>query len=525
MDIVKYLQDNFSNNFFEGGLNMGIPLTSYTVLKYLADGVVREKENRRDISMELALDALENYSVFAFVIHDPIEHEEFHKFFQKQFANLHYSSGQNLAFFGLVNSQASYNLRGQTPFYQDVRDMVEQYEDEQTEQGKDSYTAFVLANNLNIPQEMLPAIIITHDTRLKNFQWYRTSSDVIEDQFNKLTGISNSMKYHKENKDLSLEEKQVILFEGLKKQNLDQYYGMGTSSVYESLARELSDLMSFFIQTSEIYYDTTSEEVNRMMRKQRHFAINNTLQRLKELQGNIKEANIEDIENDEVYSLIEGTSVKLATYLAYLNKSQSNLEDELTKMKIKKEWLENHTYQLLQTALLIDKHLMRENHIDDLSPSAMCIAKMFEQEINHSFVHWIRKQNSIQLPKYFNKVQPNIEVKIRPNMPNGWEIDFNKKRNGKFQPPELGKSKTIAIHNIKPEDWKSIGIDDSSTFLREWSNILKVRNKAAHTEKVSYKELKDMKRSLSRMANLNIFEKLYCLKKEYKGSQRDIYHG
>ena len=123
---------------------MGVPLSSYTVLKSLADGVDKEKMNQRSFEMEYALEFLENDSVFAFVLHDPSVHHEFHEFFGKQFSSLHYSTGSHLVFFGLVDSPKNYCMTGNQPFYSDVRDAVELLDVEGNEKDN-SYTAFALA--------------------------------------------------------------------------------------------------------------------------------------------------------------------------------------------------------------------------------------------------------------------------------------------------------------------------------------------------------------------------------------------
>ncbi|MBS4199320.1 hypothetical protein KHA93_06590 [Bacillus sp. FJAT-49732] len=68
---------------------MRVPLSSYTVLKYIADSVdVAKRPNIfQSIEMEVALDSLKEYSVFAFIIHEPLVHHDFHAILQKQFKN------------------------------------------------------------------------------------------------------------------------------------------------------------------------------------------------------------------------------------------------------------------------------------------------------------------------------------------------------------------------------------------------------------------------------------------------------
>jgi uncharacterized protein YggL (DUF469 family) len=296
---------------------MGVPLSNYTVLKFLADGVDKEKANRHSFEIDYALAALENYGVFAFIVHDPLVHKEFHEFFQKQFKSLHYSSGQHLVFFGLVDSPKNYCLTGNQLFYSDVRDAIELFEEEEENEADYSYSAFALAHCLDIPPEMLPAIVITHDTRLTSHRWYKTCPDKIETQMNRLTGISNQMNHFKQNDKLPLEEKQKFLYKLLDEQDLDLCNGMGTTTLNESMARALSDLMSFLIEEEKSkYYDSSKREIIRLANNQKRSSLDKALKSLHYLKLSLKEVDIADIGNHSMYPLIEDLNIKLAIYWA-----------------------------------------------------------------------------------------------------------------------------------------------------------------------------------------------------------------
>jgi hypothetical protein len=176
---------------------------------------------------------------------------------------------------------------------------------------------------------------------------------------------------------------------------------------------------------------------------------------------------------------------------------------------------------LLQTGLEVESFLLSNKNTSDYSASAICLAKMFEKEINYSIVHSIRKQHSVDLPRFFNKVQPGVIVKVNAiNQYNNREflVDFNKENNGSWLPPELGKAKAIAKNNLTQDHWKSLGISNSETFLAEWDRIHRIRNKAAHTQQVSHSDLQNMKNSVSKLGSSNIFEKLANLKSQYRSN-------
>ena len=96
---------------------------------------------------------------------------------------------------------------------------------------------------------------------------------------------------------------------------------------------------------------------------------------------------------------------------------------------------------------------------------------MFEKEIYNSYIHWLRKSKSIEIPRYYNKVQPGVRAIVSPNVPrraHRENIDLNKGRNGIWRAPELGKSSNIARFNITENDWNIMGIENYRQLLHEW---------------------------------------------------------
>lgn len=184
--------------------------------------------------------------------------------------------------------------------------------------------------------------------------------------------------------------------------------------------------------------------------------------------------------------------------------------------------LDQHTWQFLMTGIEVAHFLQRSNSEFDYSASAICLAKMFEQEINNSFVHWVRKENFIQLPQYYNKVQPRVSAQVTPNFPrkNSYitPVNLNKSKNGSWQPPKLGKSMTIAKYNLNDNDWANMGIRNAKAFLQEWGTIHSIRNKAAHTDEVTFYNFNRMKLSLENIAKNHVFENLSLLKNTFKGT-------
>lgn len=476
-----------------GGFIMGIPISSYTVLKYLADGV----ENRqRNLEMDVALEALEDYSVFAFVLYDPLEHKEFKEFFENQFKNFHYATGEHLVFFGLVDSPEKYSLMGQKPFYEDVRELIDSYES----QEHSSYTAFALANNLRLTSDMLPAIIVTHDTRLRSFQWYKTCPDKMELQMGRLARIAQELSLLNRQTKMGLVDKQEALFELLKDQDLDLCNGSGEEKLNETIARALSDILSFAMD----HCTDLCSPITELSKEQRKQSYRKAIYTLTFLKSKLQISEKDTSDYYRYIDLIEELSIKIGTFLALLQKQKNSLSPFNSGL------IENDSLHLLQTGLDVQSFLQNKHTNTDYSASAICFAKMFEQEINYSFVHWIRNQININLPEFFNKKQPG-KAAIYNN------IDFNKGIRGKWQAPELGRSKYIARNNIKTSEWTAMGIQNPSLFLNRWEIIHTIRNRAAHTEKISLSDVNEIKDSLFSLANDKIFTQLAYLKNRYNG--------
>ena len=72
--------------------------------------------------------------------------------------------------------------------------------------------------------------------------------------------------------------------------------------------------------------------------------------------------------------------------------------------------------------------------IIDYTPAVICLAKIFEREVNLSVIHWIRQQCGVRLPQYFDLFYPRSS-----EMYDG--VNFNRAYDSKtWSPPTLGQS-------------------------------------------------------------------------------------
>jgi hypothetical protein len=118
---------------------MGLPISSYAVLSFLADNLRRQDDSIersgtasyeaiydaipsdnysrvrqlssprvRSYEIEAARRAVGQFKLFAFVIHDPERHANFHRALARQFDRLDFITGKKLLFFALVDPPAEW---------------------------------------------------------------------------------------------------------------------------------------------------------------------------------------------------------------------------------------------------------------------------------------------------------------------------------------------------------------------------------------------------------------------------------
>lgn len=85
-----------------------------------------------------------------------------------------------------------------------------------------------------------------------------------------------------------------------------------------------------------------------------------------------------DLEEHPKDKLIEKLSIQLATYLKLLNKN-NNLT---TPILLQTEWLETRSSLLLQTGIDVANYLSSNDDEQEYSAGVICLAKMFECELN-----------------------------------------------------------------------------------------------------------------------------------------------
>lgn len=467
---------------------MGMPISSYSILKGLG-------EQKGKYARDTALSALQPFSLFAFVIHDPEAHPEFNRQLNALFDQLDFITGSKLLFFALVDPPTEWLSHARDREYYK---RLGSWETQELLNPRNSIasadagmTAFALASSLRIPSEMLPCIVVTQDFDSEAFELFRTSSECLEEQLKRLGYIAARGVNHLNH----LAE-------------IDLCKGSSAESLQSSLAKALSDVLSFVVAN-----DDSDLGMRRTARDQARKTISELYSKLKQLKG----------KSDKEEALDE-LCVRIASSLSLLNTRKDITLSGF--MPIDTQFLEGDSLRILKTAhIVFDLLISKQSEVTvdvshtvalDFTPGVICLSKVFEKEVNLSIVHWMREELGISLPQYFNKPQPSRQATYFPQR--GRPIYFNSNLQGRWKAPGIGESEFACRDYVKDKLKLPYGWDSSTwnLLLGYWETIRKKRNEAAHTEVVDEAALLTVKRSLESLAKSQMFEKFYLMKTKYR---------
>lgn len=451
--------------------------------------------------------ALAPFNLFAFIIHDPNVHIDFHRAISDIFDDLDYATGDKFLFFALVDPPEEWVTNAANrKYYNHLKSWEAKalLEPRNTIISKDkSIAALSLAKSLEIPIEELPCLVITTDFSFNDVHWVKTCPDHVMRQLVRLGSIAA----RSENLDLDI-----------LKNEIDLCGGSGFESLNFSMAKALSDVLSFVILENDVFHD------------EKHRALKQAQETLRELRDDLiqlksifRDSRAEEIDSfwrgkldEQLDEELENLCVRIASFLALVNpRPPLNLVDFIN---INEDFLEPDSITMLKTAhgvinFLDNPSSPRLSPADvDYTPGVICLAKVFEREINLSIVHWIRKSLGVELPTYFNKYQERLAAIYQLQREH---INFNKQKGrfgDKWLPPGIGQSLMVHRHLTHGNP-----LTEPEQFLQQyWEKIKDVRNKAAHTDLVDKGSVSVVQAALNTLSRARVFDLLHQLKEQYR---------
>ena len=497
---------------------MGMPISNYTVLKALSSGgghgEIRSRRKPARIEstwnlayampsdrefnpfdwdsgrpqqeeIQVAQAALAPFNLFAFIIHDPETHPEFHQKISSIFEDLDYTTGDKLLFFALVDPPEEWLRDAANRSYYEP---LKSWETETLLQPQNAITstdtsiaAFSLASSLEMPIGELPCLVITKDFSSHDVHWVKTCPDSLAEQ---LMRLASATRY--ENLDLEI-----------LKNEIDLCGGSGTEPLNISLADALSDPMSCIISGNQDSNVSHNEKAQAVKRTQ------NTIKKSYDNLTKLKKENSDESNTEKLYR----HCCKISSALA-LSNPRTLIRAPL--VSINQEYLEPYSIMQLKTAPGVLDFLRKLSTDVDYSLGVLCLANVFEHEINLSITHSIRKTLGIELPPYFNKYQKDVKGQHRTG------VNFNMQKKGskdKWLPPSIGQS--FDAYDV---DCQGKNLDPiEQLLLCHWQTIKDVRNAAAHPGPVSHASFKVVINALNQLSDNMVFDVLNQLKGKYRG--------
>ena len=450
----------------------------------------------------IVLEAIQQYRLFAFILHDKVLHKQFDEELSQQFEVLDYTTGKYMMFFAIVDPPAEWKKQAKKrSYFQALESELALWQmttPENSMQSQDpQLTVKVLRNNLDLKADK-PIVVITDNLRSPVYYYFYTDADSLARQFGELAFVSHRMENGFQPDVLERLKDRLEIFSGkpsmqrtVNQAILDTLYiiDIGQYSPYKpSSGRAAMDCVRKLLGDAQA---------------QLAFAKNSL--------------EVGDGDEDKVSEL----AIKMGELIALFDQHGKSPRSQLN---ISTDLLEPSSQIMLRTSRSLEKLFLEEERGTvssltrrlDTSPAVITISKIFEVEVNLSIGHWIRHQLQIDLPRYYNKFQPNVIAKVE-------ETDFNRQNRehaGEWLPPAMGQTE-IAFSRLK-RDWGQLPAtrEELDFLVKQWIMIRDARNRAAHTGVLAPADISHSIKLVNELNEAAWFEKMAMLKRKWRGEER-----
>jgi hypothetical protein len=410
---------------------------------------------------------LPQFSLYGFVIYDPIEHVDFKKNLEENYKFLDQISGENFLFFSVIewDEEKEVYFKGR-PYLEAYQKLDQDYSGIKNPvivKNQDTL-AYTLAAHLEIDLQKLPVLVVSKDLAFGHKEVIPVTAENFWDKLSKLNYIATIGLKGKHDDDF----RDLLIKHGVANQ---EDFNISSPSV--KLNHALYNAMGCF------------EFANNHYAAQTH--INYLITDLR--------TEITHFKNKDDRESLEKSLIKLASVLGTFSR-----KDDTTLAKpydFVKEWQNSVTKMYLKSYGAIPKTI----EFEDYSPLAINLAKSFEHEIVLSYYNWLRKENGIPMPEYYAKLLKGKEVKFD-------RYDLNRNVKGELVPLELGSAvlclkKYFEENNVLPEHHKLEDFKGSGEYmLKLYLEINNIRNNICHPNHIFTKtDLADLENKINAVYN------------------------
>jgi hypothetical protein len=483
-----------------------------------------------------AVKAISPFSLFAFVICSPDEAGGVREVLEMHFSFLDVATADRLLFYAPVDEPLQW--REQRTGHEASHALLEFHDFiNYSCQSKDPpCTQHALAVTLGIELGELPVLVLTTDPRRNEFVVLRTCADHIRRQLLALGDLAQDIAPLQERTGNGAAYR--LDPADLRRRGLDLCAGVYSPEMVESLADALHQVLTVALVHGSDW-------------GHRHYASSSIPQLLGSLRAKIANArgavrsaggtgavDTLDRAENQTARLLE----RLACYLPLLAgeciASTSDVPDGWDAQSVRWVRLGDHVERILcglphHSFLDLDPHPQAaqwyggsvahrqepDRPAADFSPAAVCWAKAFEAEIQHSLGHWVRGLLGVELPRYFGKVQEGVSA-VFSSGDGTFKLDFNRRRRpgeDEWKPPELGPLQGPVRYYLKHRPPPPLDEAGQQTLFGAWETVRQVRNDACHAYAVPRDRATLVRRTIQDMDEALVLRDLAQLKARLRG--------
>lgn len=483
--------------------------------------------------------ALAQFDLFAFVLHDPNEHHEFHEALAEDFDGLDYISGQKLLFFCLTDPPATWLKMAEKRSYMKLKWGEDEanvlHQPEAAIRTRDSsLTTHTLARFLEIPSDELPCIFVTTDFYSAQGIYVQTHQDLLEEQLRTLGQIAERHGID------SQQDIYTRILDELPRHDISptpHTVNWASDPSMNNLGSVIAEAMSLLIPSSSDtgllrpnpYHacrtERNSEEICNAVEAGLRWRIAEASQPCRVGSDQSEKGSLESCLEKlalviQSLSLLHNTNFPLGDDVFY---SISGAEPTVLEegVFVNSSLLDSQSTKMLNTGNSVLSFLRTQpSEIGwDYSPAVMMFAKVFEREMNLSLVQYMRKISGVSMPQYFNRFQPEQQA-IWQEPRTEVELDFNRAgNNGALLLPALGQSVKWFEAYLGPHEAMLPLSESAKTAIGQgrkskWKKLARIRNDASHTELASLEMVESVCRIFGEFNEGELFDDLCKLREQ-----------
>jgi hypothetical protein len=481
---------------------MGLFLSKYSMLSALG---YRDDETIYQETKKL----LERFKLFGVVLHDPNYHVEFDWVLKESSERLNYLTGQNFLFFAVTNPPKEWGSQVKRDYFGIWEQFLLLDPRNAYPSPDESMAAYTLAQLLEIDYDDLPVLILTQDFERPDFHVVQTDEQSLATQLTEIGYFcSQAAQINGHIDDSKLNELlDILAVSGLHE----------TKSASGNIAQVFSDYLSSLLGTRSNSHDSgkAKNHLEKVLRHQFARGEGGSNRPERGSLGILANTVPPYLSDRSPFSPLR-QSVRPFEDAAMCYEPAEQFSFDLAGSLEPESSIAYMTFKRVEPFFTqIQGAHIEEGHDLDYSTLALALCKVFEIEINHSIVQWVRQHLRIEMPDYYKlRVEDGQEYTLTPDlewMENPRPIDFNDGRRSKWRAPGIGQSefafRTLINRGVSPQ-----GFSEVRGLLSHWYAIRVARNRFAHVETCSANEYQEVRKAFNSLDSDDWFEKLYLLK-------------